>query len=391
MQTHIRAVTEQPAQRQSTSHTAQLLVMPMAMPEDARSDIGVLKSMQSSMNANPQAQKMQALQAHIATGVTAQRRIFPGVETAQQVEEEGPLQGKFETASLISNNSSPVQRVINIESDGSSYDNASQLPVVIQKIAEETKKNTSEIKKKIVAIKNLIESGNNPFTSYAQLWNQVNPKLDPLASAYVPISPTVIKPMQSPNKYGTIPFYRAMSNTEADPVAKSGEFGMRINNSGFESGIKFFATNIDYSINLSNRKNDEAYLKNENLPYTRMFTALVWTPDVYEGLVNDIGIHNDQGHTAKKLDKEWDESAEKSVEETNGQEWLSTVVKAQGGQSDTDEYGYVIKHESGGFNFGVKAQSVQNMKYATQSPIKYFNNLVSAIFEIGKFVMSPKK
>lgn len=246
-------------------------------------------------------------------------------------------------------------------------------------------------------IKELIDDPADPphtFDTLQQLlWIMANPP-PPKESTYVPVSPYVIKASRNEPDAGVMHLYRAMSGGEYQELLSRGDFSMRLNSEKAEAGIKFFATDINYSKGLSARKNNEAYAKHtkeEDLPYIAMIETWVWAPDVFHGLRDDIGIHKDQGHTKGRLGQEWDRSALTPVLETNGQEWLSTVVTAQGPQDDTDSHGYVIKHESGGFNFGVKAKTEENTERegATQSPITYFNELVGGIKQIGIFRMEP--
>lgn len=179
----------------------------------------------------------------------------------------------------------------------------------------------------------------------------------------------------------SITLYRAMSKDEAGALNSKDKFTMQIGKDYKESGLKFFATNIDYSIGLANTKNKEAIEKfKPELPYTNMVGAVVDKEEVAFGLQEDIGVHADSGHT-----KEFLSTREESVESGQSENAFRDVSSREKFPQDEQGRGYVLKHESGGLNFGVKPKTDQNTMSDWHSPIEYFNFLVKWRQFIGHF------
>lgn len=101
MQTHVPAPAEQAAKQQNTHNTAQLAAEPQTQFEDARPEAAQLKARQALMGASPQQQNQLALQAKMKAGghteqaQMLQAKMAPSV-VAQRMEEDEPLQAKFE-------------------------------------------------------------------------------------------------------------------------------------------------------------------------------------------------------------------------------------------------------------------------------------------------------
>ena len=197
----------------------------------------------------------------------------------------------------------------------------------------------------------------------------------PAVKAFSRYIPTAVTPKADLN---SMVLYRAMSAVESAKLREAGQFTMRIGKDLKETGLKFFATDINYSTGLANKKNVEAIEKfDPEVPYKEMVGAVVDKPDVAFGLEEDIGVHGDSGHTQKFLS---------SGQETNESERaFQDISRAEGFPEDESGRGYVLKHESGGLNCGVKAKTNENTMPHWDSPIEYFNRLVRWRAFIGHF------
>jgi len=274
-----------------------------------------------------------------------------------------------------------VQRVIDV--NGEVFDNKSQTSDVVGKIMSTLGKSKGEVAKYSGRIAGMIDEGGKiPFPSYQKLYDHLAPVLPPMESQYE----GQVAPPSSAVTESSIVLFRAMSDAEGGALGSSSQFAMYVGKNHQESGIKFFATDINYSIRLSNKKNEEAYAKQEKeLPYTHMVGAVVDKGEVAFGLEDDIGVHNDSGHTEDVL-KHREEVMEGDLA-AHSEEGFKQVAHGQGHAVDTSDRGYVLKHEKGGLNFGVKAKTEENTKPHWRSPIDYFNSLVKWARFIGRFVM----
>lgn len=102
MQTHVQAPAEQSSKQNQTSHkAAQLVAEPQTSFEDSRPQAVQHKVQQAMMSSSPQQQRHQALQAKMNVSArtqnmqTLQAKMAAG-KVVQRVEEEEPLQAKFE-------------------------------------------------------------------------------------------------------------------------------------------------------------------------------------------------------------------------------------------------------------------------------------------------------
>jgi hypothetical protein len=94
MQTKVQAPVEQSKHKQiqTAQNPAQLRAEPQVAFEDVRPETAQLNTMQSTMRASPQIQKIQNFQTLMATNALTQRRVVPGAESLQRIEQEQPLQ-----------------------------------------------------------------------------------------------------------------------------------------------------------------------------------------------------------------------------------------------------------------------------------------------------------
>lgn len=269
---------------------------------------------------------------------------------------------------------------LNFKVKGTLYDKKSQLPEIIDKIVEVTKKPKKQILPFSGKIAGLIEGDLVEFGDYVELYDFLAPPLEKKESEYVGKTAP-----PEPIGKSSIALFRAMSEAEGGALESSGNFAMYVGKNQEESGIKFFATDINYSIGLANKKNDEAYLKRqETLPYERMVGAVIDKEEVAFGLEEDVGIHKDNKHTENFLREE---SGDVKNLSAHSEEGFKQVARGENYAEDTPDRGYVLKHESGGLNFGVKAKTKENTKPHWKSPIEYFNSLVKWAGFLGRFVM----
>jgi len=304
-------------------------------------------------------------------------------EASQQRQIQATAQLNKPSLSPMKNipDSNIVQRVIDV--NGEVFDNKSQTSDVVGKIMSTLGKPKGEVAKYSGRIADMIgEGGKIPFPSYQKLYDHLAPVLPPMESQYE----GQVAPPSSAITESSIVLFRAMSEAEGAALGSSSQFAMYVGKNHQESGIKFFATDINYSIRLSNKKNEEAYAKQEKeLPYTHMVGAVVDKDEVEFGLEEDIGVHNDTGHTEGFL-RDREEVVEGDLT-AHSEEGFKQIAHGQGHAVDTSDRGYVLKHEKGGLNFGVKAKTEENTKPHWRSPIDYFNSLVKWARFIGRFVM----
>lgn len=281
----------------------------------------------------------------------------------------------------------PIQRVIKIGKDPNiiTYDKTSQMDSLVEAIKKEVDaEEIGKVKLQKGNLAKLIKEGDHPFDTHKDLYSHVAFPIVPMVSKYLPINEP-----PKPKEENQMVLFRAMSKGEANSLHSTKQFGMYINKHKEESGIKFFATDIRYSIGLANTKNEEAHNKREKeIPYTDMFSAVVDKEELIHGLQKDIGVHKDKGENTSKF-----MSPEKASGDKEGsgktEDQFREVVKRQGEETDREDHGYVLKYESGGLNFGVKAKTAANTKPHWRSPIDYFNSLVKDHGIIGEFKLVP--
>jgi len=365
------------AQQQSAAPAAQFI--------DNRSATVARRNLVDTINNSPkqlaQRQQVKRLSGKALQPQPVQMMRTTPVNSDKGLEREADAMGGRANESV--SGSSTVQRVIKVGEEV--YDKKSETGTVVATLMAKLGKKKGEVAKYSGRIADLIDGKEiKPFTDYQALYDYLAPVLVPMESEY---KGETTPPSNAGIDQNSIVLYRAMSDVEAGKLSSEQQFSMYVGKNNKESGIKFFATDINYSIGLSNKKNQEAYVKQDKeLPYTHMLGAVLNKNEVAYGLEEDIGVHDDKGHTKDFLQSE-NQSAEKRNLTEHSEQGFKEVAQGEGHAVDSADRGYVFKHESGGLNFGVKAKTDENTKAHWKSPIEYFNSLVKWANFLGRFIM----
>ncbi len=353
-------------------------------------DIRTTQLQQNSNDTGLPHEAWHTVQEHMQP--TMQMKVGVPVNDDKGLEQEADVMGRKaaqmrRTSSARMGSSfgaSTVQRVIKIKAGNVTHSDKNDIPTIISAMG----KGSSKYKGKVAELIG-DASITHTFADYGALFAHLATPVVPRTSHYEGV-PTI------PPKYvdgGSIGLYRAMNDKEASSLHSDGAFKMYVGKNEQESGIKFFATDINYSIKLANKKNNEAYAKQEKeLPYTHMIAAVLNADDVKHGLKEDIGVHTDVGHTGvghtkKFLQEGLDDEKSLKAQSENHFKAISAAENNPDYEAAPHGHGYVLKHESEGLNFGVQAKTPVNTRHGWKSPIEYFNRLVRWAAFIGKFVM----